>query len=199
MEMDSLMSKYRISPGVGAVPGQPDTLPQLESLRRCEVTRRSSDRLFTLPFLLAGLLGLMVSPEQAWAFQSHPAPEGLYVHQLAHVVFIIAMAFLVYWLEVNLFTRQRGWRYIQVSALFFILWNLVAISGHCVEEMVPRELFVGDPDWSQRLIAGTTMWADLFYILKLDHIVCVPAIVCLFLGVRTLYLDALRQGNSTNA
>lgn len=158
-----------------------------------------SQRPFTALLVLAVLAGLAVSPEKAWAFQSHPAPEGLYVHQLAHVVFIIAMGFLMYWLEVNLFTRQRGWRYIQVSALFFILWNMVAMSGHFVEEMVPRELFVGDPDWSQRLIAGTTLWADLFYVLKLDHIVCVPAIVCLFLGVRTLYLDALRQGNSINA
>lgn len=196
------MSNIRMSPRVWATPDQRESLPLNGVSCRCEATKRtklSAARPFIPFLLLVSPLSPMFFPDHAWAFQSHPAPEGLYVHQLAHVVFIISMAFLVYWLEVNLFTRERGWRYIQVSALFFILWNLVAVSGHCVEEMVPRELFVGDPDWSQRLIAGTTLWVDLFYVLKLDHIVCVPAIVCLFLGVRTLYLGALRQGNSTDA
>jgi len=35
------------------------------------------------PFLL--LLTLTVFPGNAWAVQTHGAPEGLYVHQLAHV------------------------------------------------------------------------------------------------------------------
>jgi hypothetical protein len=147
-------------------------------------------------FLFFWFLWIIFSPEQAWAIQSHPEPEGLYVHQLAHVVFIIAMAFLAYWLEANLFTQQKGWRCIQVSALFFILWNVVAILGHFVEEMVPRDLFVGDPDWSQRLAAGANIWAEIFYVVKLDHLVCVPAMVCLFIGIRSLYKDVLRQGNS---
>lgn len=125
----------------------------------------------------------------AYAIQSHPAPEGLYVHQLAHVCFIVSMGFLVYWLEVHHFCRKKGWRYIQVSALLFAFWNVVAFFGHWVEEIIPRELFVGDPDWSQRLAAQENLWADVFYFVKLDHLVSVPAIVFLFIGIRLLYRD----------
>jgi hypothetical protein len=131
----------------------------------------------------------------AWAIQSHPEPEGLYVHQSAHVFFVVSMAFLVYWLETEGFTRSRGWRYIQISACLFILWNIVALCGHYVEETVPRSLFKGDPDLSQRLIVGTNVWAMLFYILKLDHVVCVPAIVCLFLGIRRLHQDVSSESD----
>ncbi|MGO9568708.1 MAG: hypothetical protein ACLP5H_14320, partial [Desulfomonilaceae bacterium] len=49
----------------------------------------------------------ILSPGLAWAFQSHPAPEGLYAHQLAHVLFIVAMGILAYWLQVNNFVQQR--------------------------------------------------------------------------------------------
>ncbi len=131
---------------------------------------------------------LLVWP--AHAIQSHPAPEGLYVHQLAHVCFVISMGFLSYWLGVHHFCRKKGWRYIQVSAILFACWNIFAFLGHWVEEKIPRELFLGDPDWSQRLVASENLWADLFYLLKLDHLVSVPAIVCLFIGIKLLYRDA---------
>ncbi len=36
----------------------------------------------------------VLSPGLAWSFQSHPASEGLYVHQLAHVFFMVAMGIL---------------------------------------------------------------------------------------------------------
>ncbi len=132
----------------------------------------------------------------AYAIQSHPAPEGLYVHQLAHVCFIVSMAFLAYWLEAHQFCRQKGWRYIQIAALLFVLWNIVAFAGHWIEEKIPRELFLGDPDWSQRFIAKDNVWADLFYLLKLDHLVSVPAIVCLYWGIKLLYRDLQEAGEA---
>jgi hypothetical protein len=165
-------------------------------MSRSAAARRFAIRFLSITILSVLLFGHLFRPGEAWAFQSHPHPEGLYVHQLAHVFFVISMAFLAYWLQVNLFTQQKGWRYIQVSAVFFILWNVVAFMGHWVEEQVPRSLLVGDPDWSQRLIVGTNIWAEAFYVLKLDHLLCVPAIVCLFIGVRALYQDVLRQGLS---
>ncbi|MCA1961393.1 MAG: hypothetical protein LDL33_11425 [Desulfomonile sp.] len=165
---------------------------------RAGIESSSAGRFLFNIVLSACLFVLLPPPEPAWAIQSHPAPEGLYVHQVAHIIFIIGLAFLVYWLQINLFAQQRGWRYIQMSAVLFILWNVVAFAGHWVEEHVPRSLFVGDPDWSQRLIVGTNVWVDAFYILKFDHVVCVPAIVCLFIGVRALYHDVLRQGPASN-
>lgn len=140
-------------------------------------------------FLSGCLFASLFCCEPALAIQSHPAPEGFCVHQMAHVCFIVSMMFLVYWLEINRFTAQKGWRYIQIAAVLFLCWNVIAVSGHWVEEMVPKELFVGDPGWSQRLVLGVNGWADLFYILKLDHLVSVPAIIFLFKGIKLLHRD----------
>jgi len=142
-------------------------------------------------FILA-LTCLLCSPTAATAFQSHPAPEGLYVHQLAHWFFILAMAMLAYWLQVNGFTRERGWRLIQVSCVLLILWNLVAFAGHWVEEMISDAAISGEPDWTQRIIVES-VWAGLYYALKMDHLVQVPAMLCLLLGIRSLYKKAVEK------
>ena len=163
---------------------------RIPSLASVILTSFLGRRLFCLGVVYAFLCG------PAYAIQSHPAPEGLYVHQLAHVCFIVSMAVLAYWLEVHQFCRQKGWRYIQIAALLFVLWNMAAFAGHWIEEKIPRELFVGDPDWSQRLIAGDNVWADLFYILKLDHLISVPAIVCLYYGIKLLYRDLEKGGDA---
>lgn len=138
------------------------------------------------------VLSVLSIPSLAWAFQSHPAPEGLYAHQLAHVFFIVAMGILAYWLQVNEFVRQRGWRLIQMSCILFILWNIMAIVGHWVEERVAADAVIGEPDWTQRIILDSMMMR-LYYVLKLDHLVCVPAMICLLLGIRSLYRGALKE------
>jgi hypothetical protein len=160
------------------------------------LTKREKLRMMPLKMLLALLvLGFLVC-EPAMAIQSHPAPEGLYTHQVAHVCFIVSMGFLAYWLEVNRFTRQKGWRHIQIAAILFLCWNVIAVFGHWVEEKVPKELFIGDPDWSQRLVSGDNIWANCFYVLKLDHLICVPAIIFLYIGIKRLYMDVVHHGKA---
>jgi lipid-A-disaccharide synthase-like uncharacterized protein len=139
------------------------------------------------------VLSALFSPGVAWAFQSHPAPEGLYAHQLAHVFFSVAMGILAYWLQVNSFVQQKGWRLIQISCILFILWNIDTFFGHWVEERVAADAVIGEPDWTQRIILDSQM-TRLYYVLKLDHFVSVPAIICLFLGIRSLYKYALKEG-----
>ena len=136
---------------------------------------------------------LLFAGNNALGFQSHPAPEGLYVHQLAHVIFVIAMGILVYWLQSNRFTKQWGWRLIQVACILFILWNVVAFVGHWVEEQIPQGSVFGDPGWRQRIDLTSHPLTPVFYVLKLDHLVCVTAMIFLMLGLRSLYKQALSE------
>ena len=149
------------------------------------VVRAKTGLILILAYIFCG-------PTAATAFQSHPAPEGLYVHQLAHWFFILAMGMLAYWLQANSFTREKGWRLIQVSCILLILWNLVAFTGHWVEEMIPNTVISGEPDWTQRIVVDS-VWTGLYYAFKLDHLMQVPAVICLLLGIRSLYKHAVRE------
>jgi hypothetical protein len=131
-------------------------------------------------------------PETALAFQSHAGYEGLVGHQLAHVFFAGAMGILAYWLHENRFTDLKGWRFVQASCLLFILWNIDAIFGHWVEDRIPDASLIGEPDWTQRIYFNVE-WAFAYYVLKMDHLLCVPAIVCLAAGIRLLFRNALEE------
>jgi hypothetical protein len=133
-----------------------------------------------------------LAPDKAWALQIHSSPEGLYVHQLAHILFAFSMAVLAYWLEINRFVEERGWRLIQISCLLFLLWNLVAFTGHYVEVRIPPNMIEGRAgSWNQKIMIQGDSLTVVYYFLKLDHLVCVPAILCLFFGIRDLYKRTL--------
>ncbi len=136
--------------------------------------------------IIALVLGGAAQP--AWATQAHGAPEGLYVHQLSHLFFIFAMAILIYWLRSRGLVRDPGWRYIQYAALFFILWSFDAFGVHLLDEQFLLVTAVPAGPWQIRLDTptGLEFLGILYYLMKLDHLLCVPGLVFLYLGLRRL-------------
>ena len=133
---------------------------------------------------------LICLPSAAWALQTHPAPEGLYAHMLAHVFFIVTLGIFTYWLQSTGLVRQRGWRLIQISCFMFILWNLDTFTVHWIEHTMTRDMFITTGlDWSKKLLmtGGWRSW--LYYLGKFDHLICVPAILFLLMGLRHLYKE----------
>ncbi|MGD8834598.1 MAG: hypothetical protein PVJ19_06640 [Desulfobacteraceae bacterium] len=92
-------------------------------------------------------------------------------------------------------TVPKGWRYIQYAALFFIAWNLDAFFSHWLLE---QSGFI-----SVENIRGVQMritpakghhWlAEIYYLTKFDHLLCVPAMLFLLLGLRRLYRSSLLE------
>lgn len=139
--------------------------------------------------LFVSFTGLLMGPDTASALQEHPAPEGLYAHQFAHGFFIFSMAFLAFWLQKSRLIEKRSWRYIQISCLCFILWNINAMVGHQIGSRLGEDVFVGSV-WSRMLVVERAVAPHLYYFLKMDHLICVPAIIFLFLGLKRLRLES---------
>jgi len=135
---------------------------------------------------LAGLLLLFA--DSALATQTHGQPEGLYVHQMAHIFFIISMGSLEFWLRQRNLTRERGWKYIQVAAVLFILWNIDAVLVHFMEEHLDILGIAKIDLWHMRISnsQGQNSITLIYYLLKLDHLLCVPAMWCLYYGLKTI-------------
>jgi hypothetical protein len=145
------------------------------------------------PYLTAGILtGLLLSAHPALATQTHGAPEGLYVHQLAHLFFIVSMGSLEFWLRQRNLVLEPGWKYIQMAAILFIFWNIDAMTVHFMDEHL-HILGITKVDlWHIRIesLQGQYSLAVLYYLLKLDHLLCVPAMFFLYKGLRCFVRDA---------
>jgi hypothetical protein len=139
---------------------------------------------------LTGTMLLIDAP--ALATQAHGTPEGLYAHQLAHIFFIVSMGVLIYWLRERKLVEAVGWRYIQYAALFFILWNLDAFGVHLLEEQIAVIDVRRIDSWKLSITVANhsdaLIW--LYYAAKLDHLLCVPALLFLYFGLRRLLKEA---------
>lgn len=125
-------------------------------------------------FLLLGL------PGYSWAIQPHGEPEGMYVHQMAHVLFLGALAYLYLHTRSTPDLVSRGWRYLRLFCLLSIAWNIVAFTGHIVADL-----------HGQRAPGAPLDIVEILYVLtRMDHFVFVPALFALMFSLRTFYLEA---------
>lgn len=145
---------------------------------------------FALPLIGILLLG-GVFPLPASAIQEHGAPEGLYVHQMAHAFFALSMGLLIYWLRHRGLVRETGWRHIQYAALFLILWNVDAAAGHLLSQKMAERFgsFHIEPESAK----GHEGLVISYFLLKLDHLFCVPALLFLHFGLKRLLRETERS------
>lgn len=144
----------------------------------------------------------------ALATQDHGGPEGIYVHQMSHIFFAFSMGILIYWLRHRELVKKTGWRYIQYSAVLFILWTLDAFTVHFISEQMNFVQVERISAWQIRITAGSVKrasnllctagnWLEYFYFFaKLDHLLCVPAIFFLYSGLKSL-LKEIQQVEKT--
>ena len=145
-----------------------------------------------------GLMAILIwlcQPAAVHAVQTHGGPEGLIVHQFAHLFFAFSMGLLIYWLRKRGLVSRRSWRYIQYAAIFFIAWNLDAFCSHWLLEQSGFIAVENIHSMQMRVTSYERFHglAEIYYLSKLDHLLCVPAMLFLLLGLRRLYKSSLPE------
>ena len=130
---------------------------------------------------LLALFCSLCTPVHAWAVQQHGGAEGLVAHEIGHILFIAGMLFLLYRMR-RPATSGYGWFEFKLFLVLIVLWNTLTFYGHWYHEILNPEKYV-------RLhgkITGFTLtgFVDaLFYLSRLDHLVLLPAFLCLMLAL----------------
>jgi hypothetical protein len=143
---------------------------------------------------------VLLGVQDAWAIQSHSGVEGMVVHQFAHLHYILALCFLLW--DVS---RPRSnfavqpWLLLRSFCLLMILWNCLAVLGHFAQIDLPEgDIVTEDGYLSAFLLLPLSFNRWIYYVAALDHLLCVPALFCLFLAMRRFYRDSLNS-QSPNA
>ena len=139
-------------------------------------------------YMIFSMACVLVMAGSAGATQLHEHSEGIIVHQIGHLFFLLSMVVLIVFITGKELNRQKGWRLIQISAFFFILWNLDAFMAHLLDNQL--NLVEIEPlSFSRvKLISpvDSPVLSALYYVFKLDHLLCVPAMLFLYLGMSRL-------------
>ncbi len=146
-----------------------------------------------LTFITLFTLVLTGLPSPCHAFQSHPAPEGLYVHQMSHVLFIGALAYLYWHLGKSSLIASRGWHYMRLFCLLFLVWNCLTFAGHASYSYLSVDDFVNMGTWQSKIALPVTPLKLLYYLTRFEHLISVPAIFCLFIGLRLFYREVCAE------
>ena len=75
-----------------------------------------------------------------------------------------------------------------IGACFFILWNLWAFSGHFFDLFIAAANIILLPGAMIPSLIITSWKEPLYYALKMDHLLCVPALFFFYLGLREMIL-----------
>ncbi len=135
--------------------------------------------MITLFLSTMALLLAWTSP--ALAVQAHGDPEGLFSHQLGHLLFTIGMGYLLF--RVHRATLQTpGWRQFRVFLWLIILWNVQTFTGHWLHEYMGPDRFVRAGGHIVAFQANTPLdW--YFYFTRFDHLLLVSAFLFLLLAL----------------
>lgn len=144
---------------------------------------------------LVALMYCLLFPEQSMALQTHSKPEGIYVHQMAHIFFMAALGYL-YWDTQRSAFSGRGWTYLRVFCVLTILWNLLALVGHAAtQNLRPEDVTHADGYLLSKVNMPLTYIKVIYYTAKLDHLLTVPAMFFLYMSVRSFYKHSLKENN----
>jgi hypothetical protein len=140
------------------------------------------------------LLMLCAGANNAWALQSHSAPEGSYVHQMAHLLFMGALIYLYWHTRRTRELHSKGWKYLQIFCILFAAWNLLAFVGHEAFGHLTPDDFIDKSSWKEQIAAPINFVKVLYFITKMDHLLYVPALLALVVSLRTFYYEKLIEG-----
>lgn len=144
-------------------------------------------------YILVVLIAIFGLPANVWALQSHGAPEGKYVHQMAHLLFTGALSYLYWHTRKTKELTGKGWKYLQIFCVLFACWNLLAFIGHEAFEFLNREDFINKNSWKEQLAPPVSGVKLVYFFTKMDHLIFVPALSALVMSLRCFYHDARRE------
>ena len=132
------------------------------------------------------MTGILLSGTPAYATQLHVTAEGIITHQLGHIMFLFSMGVLIFTIRGKHLNHQKGWQRIQLAAFFFILWNLDALCAHFLDNQIKLVSTTTLSFSAVRIDSSSSLIGWMYYVLKLDHLLCVPAMYFMYSGLSIL-------------
>ncbi len=125
--------------------------------------------------VLCGLVALVfLTPRPGLAFSLVWETQGSYVHQMAHLIFAIAMIVFIYEINRGELQGLPGFTSLVWACGLLVWWNLDAVFGHAVDWSLHNPVILGEGLDRRLLMEDWQYWA--FYLTRITHfLLLIPA------------------------
>lgn len=128
--------------------------------------------------VLLGLILVLLSPKPSLAVNFLWETQGSYVHQMAHLVFAVAMIFLISEIRRGELRGVPGFRSLVWACGLLALWNVDAVVGHSLDWSLASPIIMGKGLDRRLLMENWHSWA--YYITKITHFLLLPPAIYFF-------------------
>jgi signal transduction histidine kinase len=132
------------------------------------------------------LLFFILLPLNAWGYVPHDYP-AIYTHQIARMFLFFAFLIVLWAIVRNRLHTQKGWRYLYLSLILFIVWDLSVFVGRIAEFLAIAQTIGSTEGWQY---FGRSIKIErleyLYYAGRLDFILLNIAMLLFYLGLREL-------------
>ncbi|MFW6123283.1 MAG: hypothetical protein ACOC6L_03505 [Thermodesulfobacteriota bacterium] len=128
--------------------------------------------------VLLGLILVLFSPRPGLAFEFLWETQGSYVHQMSHLLFAVAMIFLVYEIRRGELRGMPGFRSLVWACGLLALWNVDAVIGHALDWSLSTPIIMGKGLDRRLLMEDWHSWA--YYITQITHFLLLPPAMYFF-------------------
>jgi len=135
-------------------------------------------------FIVLLFLSLSLVPSNAWGYVPHEYP-AIYTQQLGRIFLLFAFI-CVFWVIVrNRLYKQKGWRYLFLSVIFFILWDLDVFIGR-MAEFITLPQTIGITEGWQYFARNIKIerLEYLYYVGRLDFLLLNIAMLLFYMGLK---------------
>ncbi|MFZ2088653.1 MAG: hypothetical protein WAU47_08770 [Desulfobaccales bacterium] len=118
--------------------------------------------------ILCGLVTfVLLTPRPSLALELLWETQGSYVHQMAHLLFAVAMVFLIYEIRRGQLRGTPGFRNLMWACIFLTWWNLDSIIGHALDWSLQNPVILGEGLDRRLLMEDWHTWG--YYLFKITH------------------------------
>ncbi len=120
------------------------------------------------PRVLTGLTAFLLgAPSPGAAVEFLWETQGSYVHQMAHIIFAIAMIFLILEIRAGEIRGRQGFKYLIWACVLLIWWNLDAVVGHALDWTLTSPVILGGGLDRRLLMESWHTWG--YYLTQITH------------------------------
>jgi signal transduction histidine kinase len=135
---------------------------------------------------LSILLLFIIFPFDAWGYVPHEYP-GIYPQQLGRIFLFISFLVVLWSIVQNRLHKQKGWRYLFFSLIFFTIWDLDVFIGRIAEFISIPETIGGMEGWEYfKRSIDIEHLEYLYYVGRLDFVLLNIAMLLFYLGLKDL-------------